>query len=70
MFENRIRHLEESHRLLDDQISKLEKSGNFDDNYMQTLKKKKLLLKDEISKLKKQQWEHDREIIPDDDYDR
>jgi len=67
MFENRIRHLEESHHLLDDQIAKMEKSGNFADAHIQTLKKKKLVLKDEIAKLRRQQWEHEREHIEHDD---
>jgi len=67
MFERRIQHLEESHKILDDQIAKLEKSGKYSDEHIQTLKKKKLHLKDEIAKLKRQQWEHDQETLDFDD---
>jgi hypothetical protein len=63
MYENRIAHLEEAHRLLDEQIVKLETSGNFSDEHLQTLKKKKLLLKDEIAKMKKKQWEEEHERV-------
>ncbi len=66
MYENRIKVLEETHRLLDVEIAKLEKSGNFKDEYLSELKKKKLLYKDEIAKLNRLQWEHDHESI---DYD-
>lgn len=66
MYENRIKVLEETHRLLDAEIAKLEKNGNFKDEYLSELKKKKLLYKDEIAKLNRLQWEHDHESI---DYD-
>ena len=68
MYENRIAHLEEAHRLLDDQIFKMEKSGNFSDEHLHTLKKKKLLLKDEIAKMKKKQWEEEHEQVNLDDH--
>lgn len=58
--------LTETHRLLDIQISELEKSGNFDDQKMSELKKKKLQFKDEIVRLNRLQWEHDHETV---DYD-
>ena len=66
MYENRIKMLTETHRLLDIQISELEKSGNFDDQKMSELKKKKLQFKDEIVRLNRLQWEHDHETV---DYD-
>lgn len=66
MYESRIKHLEESHQVLNKQIDGLEKNGNFDDIHLQELKKKRLQLKDEISILKRKQWEHDREYL---DYD-
>lgn len=67
MYENRIAHLEEAHQSLDKQIRGLEKTGKFDDSYINELKKKKLHLKDEISVLKRKQWEHDHESIDFDD---
>ena len=55
MYENRIRHLEESHAILDKEIDKLERSGVFDDAHIQTLKKKKLHLRTEIVRLQHEQ---------------
>ena len=42
MYTQRIAHLEETHRLLDKHITDLQNSGNFDDNKLSELKKKKL----------------------------
>jgi hypothetical protein len=66
MYESRIKHLEESHQVLNKQIDGLEKNGNFDDLHLLELKKRRLQLKDEIAKLNRKQWEHDREYL---DYD-
>ncbi len=67
MYENRIKHLEESHRVLDKRIDTLEKNGLFEDIKMQELKKQRLLLRDEIAILKRKQWEHDHETVDFDD---
>ncbi len=67
MYKNRILHLTESHRLLDNQINEIEKTGNFKDEILSEIKKKKLALKDEISRLTKLQWEHDHESVDFDD---
>jgi uncharacterized protein YdcH (DUF465 family) len=67
MYKNRILHLTESHRLLDNQINEIEKTGNFKDEILSEMKKKKLALKDEISRLTKLQWEHDHESVDFDD---
>ena len=67
MYENRIQHLEESHRDLDRQIDGLERTGRFDDLQLQNLKKQRLQLRDEIAKLTKLQWQHDREYLEADD---
>lgn len=67
MYENRIQHLEESHRALDRQIDGLERTGRFDDLQLQNLKKQRLQLRDEIAKLTKLQWQHDREYLEADD---
>lgn len=66
MYHSRIQTLTESHRLLDKQISEMEKSGNFTNEKLSELKKQKLLYKDEISRLTRLQWEHDHETL---DYD-
>ena len=57
MYENRIKHLEEAHRVLDKQIDTLEKNGLFEDLKLEDLKKQRLHLKDEIAKLKHKQSE-------------
>lgn len=66
MYENRIKHLEEAHRIINKQIDGLEKTGTFSDDQINHLKKQRLQFKDEIAKLTKLQWEHDHETI---DYD-
>ena len=55
MFETRIKHLEEAHRVLDKQVDTLEKNGLFEDLKLEKLKKQRLLLKDEIAILKRKQ---------------
>ena len=55
MYENRIKHLEEAHRVLDKQIDTLEKNGLFEDLKLEDLKKQRLHLKDEIVILKHKQ---------------
>lgn len=67
MYENRIKHLEESHRVLDQKIDTLEKNGLFEDMKMQELKKQRLLFRDELAILRRKQWEHDHETVDFDD---
>jgi len=67
MYENTIKHLEESHRVLDQKIDTLEKNGLFEDIKMQELKKQRLLLRDELAILRRKQWEHDHETVDFDD---
>jgi uncharacterized protein YdcH (DUF465 family) len=67
MYENRIAHLQEGHRVLDKRIDEMERNGNFVDANMSDLKKQRLQLKDEIARLTRLQWEHDHERIDFDD---
>jgi uncharacterized protein YdcH (DUF465 family) len=67
MYENRIKHLEESHRVLDQKIDTLEKNGLFEDTKMQELKKQRLLFRDELAILRRKQWEHNNETVEFDD---
>ena len=67
MYENRIKHLEESHRVLEQKIDTLEKNGLFEDMKMQELKKQRLLFRDELAILRRKQWEHDHETVDFDD---
>jgi uncharacterized protein YdcH (DUF465 family) len=67
MYENKIKHLEEAHRVLDQKIDTLEKNGLFEDIKMQELKKQRLLFRDELAILRRKQWEHDHETVDFDD---
>jgi uncharacterized protein YdcH (DUF465 family) len=59
MYEARIKHLEEAHRSINQQIDTLEKTGLFEDLKLETLKKQRLHLKDEIAILKRKQITHE-----------
>ena len=52
MYQIKIKHLEEAHRVLDKQIDSMEKTGIYDDLKIEELKKQRLHLKDEIVILK------------------
>ena len=65
-YKTRIKMLEESHRLIDQQIIELEKN-KADEMKISELKKKKLLYRDELSKLNRLQWEEDHERVNFDD---
>ena len=58
MYEQRIKHLEETHRVLDKQVDTLERTGLFEDLKLEQLKKERLLLKDKIAILKHKQQLH------------
>jgi uncharacterized protein YdcH (DUF465 family) len=64
MYENRIKHLTESHHLLDKQIADMERNHpHVEENKLHEMKKQKLMLKDEIARLKRLQYEHDQESL-------
>ncbi len=52
MYQNRIKHLEEAHRVLDKQIDSMEKTVIYDDLKIDEMKKQRLRLKDDIAILK------------------
>ncbi len=60
MYENRIRHLEQMHEVLDKQIDVLEKTGCFEDMCMHDLKKQRLQIRDQLAELRQRQHEHDQ----------
>lgn len=67
-YKDRIKHLEEMHRLLDKQINEMQiKHPHVDEQHVAELKKKKLQIKDEISRLNKLQWDEDHERLGYDD---
>lgn len=55
MFENRLRHLEEMHAVLDRQIDNLEITGTFQDEKLAGMKKRRLLIRDQIESLRRKQ---------------
>ena len=68
MYEGRIKHIEEMHRVLNKQIDDMERNHpHVEEAKLSELKKKKLQYKDELARLKKLQWEHDHETLPDDE---
>lgn len=67
MYETRIKHLEEMHRVLDSKIETLEKTGVYEDTKLHEMKKQKLQLKDELRRLTRLQWENDHETVNLDD---
>lgn len=63
-YKDRIRHLEEMHRLLSKQIDDMQiNHPGVDVEHLAELKKKKLQCKDEISRLQKLQWEEETQRI-------
>jgi prefoldin subunit 5 len=65
-YTNRIKTLEESIRLLDDQIFHLEKSGSKDDKLIQ-LKETKEKYTKEVRVMIRAQWDNDHETVNLDD---
>ena len=56
MYENRIKHLKDMHRVLDNKITEHERNHPHSQNQLlQELKKQKLIYKDEITRLEKLQ---------------
>jgi uncharacterized protein YdcH (DUF465 family) len=61
MYKQRIKHLEELHRVLDKRIDGLESTGVFEDITLEVLKKQRLHLRDETVILKQKQIEYEQE---------
>ena len=59
MYNNRIKHLEEMHRILDNQITDMEEHKPFNRMQIEEMKKQKLKYKDEIVRLTRLQWIED-----------
>jgi uncharacterized protein YdcH (DUF465 family) len=63
MYEQRIKHLEELHRVLDKRVDGMEKTGVFEDTTLEVLKKQRLHLRDEIVILKQKQEEYEQQKL-------
>lgn len=62
MYENRIKHLEHVHEMLDKKIDIMERTGVFEDNNIHDLKKQRLQIRDQLAELRRKQYEHDQEV--------
>jgi hypothetical protein len=64
MYKEKIRHLEEMHRVLNKQIDDMERNHpHVEVAKLAEMKKQKLAFRDEISRLTRLQWEHDHERV-------
>ena len=60
--EARIKHLEEQHAKLDKKIDGLEKTGAYQDELLNKLKKQRLHIKDDIAKIKSNiEWQKSKQ---------
>lgn len=58
MLENRIRHLEQLHRDLDNKITDLDKNHpHVDETHLHEMKKQRLAIRDELSSLRRKLFE-------------
>jgi hypothetical protein len=62
-YKNRIKTLEESVRLLDDQIFQLQKEGSADISKVKTLIETKDKYMSELRLMIRAQWDHDHETV-------
>ena len=66
-YKSRIKTLEESHRVVENQIFQLEKSGNADPEKIKKLKEDKDKYFTELRLLNRAQWDHDHDRVDLDD---
>ena len=66
-YTNRIKTLEESYRLVDNQLFQLEKSNSNDFDKIQKLREAKQKYLTELQQLRRAQWDHDHETVDFDD---
>lgn len=63
MYEQKIKILEESHRLIENQLFQLERSGSKDSDKIQKLQEQKNKYLNELRNLRRLQWDHDHETV-------
>jgi hypothetical protein len=66
-YTQRIKTLEESYRVLDDQIFQLEKTGYTDTDKIKKLQDTKFKYLNELREMRRAQWDHDHERVDLDD---
>lgn len=62
-YTNRIKTLEESHRLVDNQLFQLEKSGSKDSAKIAELRQAKEKYLNELRHMRRAQWDNDHETV-------
>ena len=62
-YTNRIKTLEESHRMVENQLFQLEKSGSTDSAKIQKLREAKQKYLDELRLMRRAQWDHDHNTV-------
>ena len=62
-YTNRIKTLEESHRMVENQLFQLEKSGSTDSAKIQKLRETKQKYLDELRLMRRAQWDHDHNTV-------
>lgn len=62
-YQQRIKTLEESHRIVDNQLFQLEKSGSNDSAKIQKLREAKQKYLDELRLMRRAQWDHDHNTV-------
>jgi hypothetical protein len=66
-YNSKIKTLEETHRLIENQIFHLEKAGNPDPVKLKNLQEQKTKYLNELRSLRRLQWDHDHETVNFDD---
>jgi hypothetical protein len=66
-YQTRIKVLEESRRLAEDQIFKLEKEGNADPKKLANLREASVKYNTELRQMIRAQWDHDHNTVDLDD---
>jgi hypothetical protein len=62
-YTQRINTLEESHRLVDNQLFQLEKSGSTDSDKIKKLREAKEKYLSELRVMRRAQWDHDHNTV-------
>ena len=62
-YTNRIKTLEESHRLVDNQLFQLEKTGSTDTDKIQKLREAKQKYLTELQHMRRVQWDYDHDRV-------
>lgn len=62
-YKQRIKTLEESHRMVENQLFQLEKTGSTDTVKIQKLREAKQKYLTELQQMRRAQWDHDHERV-------